>query len=113
MAPFGRPAGDEGLEGDNCWVVRNRRLGVADLAPIVVLADDQAVQQPLGEKFQRHRQQRREVAGDQHARTGVRKLVRQRDLAVERAQVHDAGAGLQRAEEIHGMIGRIAEEQRD
>jgi hypothetical protein len=30
-----------------------------------------------------------------------RKLVRQRDLAVERAQMHDAGAGLQRAKEIH------------
>ncbi len=40
-------------------------------------------------------------------------LVRQRDLAVERRQVHDSGAGLQRAEEIDGMIRRIAEEQRD
>ena len=27
--------------------------------------------------------------------------------------MHDAGAGLQRAEEIDGMIRRIAEEQRD
>ena len=68
---------------------------------------------PLIEKLQRSRQQRREVAGDEHARAGVRELVRQRDLAVERRQVHDAGAGLQRAEEIDGMIRRIAEEQRD
>ena len=27
--------------------------------------------------------------------------------------MHDAGAGFQRAEEIDGMIGRVAEEQRD
>jgi hypothetical protein len=27
--------------------------------------------------------------------------------------MHDAGAGLQRAEEIDGVIGRVAEEQRD
>ena len=80
---------------------------------MIVLADDQAIEQALVEKFQRGRQQRREIAGDQHARAGVRELVRQRDLAVERRQMHDAGAGLQRAEEIDGMIRRIAEEQRD
>ena len=42
-----------------------------------------------------------------------RELVRQRDFAVERAEMHDPGAGLQRAEEVHRMIRRIAEEQRD
>ncbi len=80
---------------------------------MIVLADDQAVEQTLVEELQRGRQQRRKVARHQHARAGVGKLVRQRDLAVERRQMHDAGARLQCAEEIDGMIGRIAEEQRD
>ena len=51
--------------------------------------------------------------GDQHARAAVGQLVRQRAVAIERGQMHDAGAGLQRAEEIDRMIRRIAEEQRD
>ena len=99
--------------GDDLRIIRQRRLRRSDLAPVVVLADDQAVEQTLVEELQRGRQQRREIAGDQHARAGVRELVRQRDLAVERRQMHDTGAGLQRAEEIDGMIRRIAEEQRD
>src|SRR5260370_34850490 len=38
--------------------------------------------------------------------------MRKRAFAVERGKMHDAGAGFQRAEEVDGMIGRIAEEQR-
>src|SRR5260370_20700479 len=38
--------------------------------------------------------------------------MRKRALAVERAEMHDAGAGFQRAEEVHRMIRRITEEQR-
>src|SRR5712671_4491540 len=79
---------------------------------MVVLADDQAVEQALVEKFQRHRQQRREIAGDEYARAAVAQFMRERAFAVERRKMHDAGAGFQRAEEIHRMIRRIAEEQR-
>ena len=53
------------------------------------------------------------LRGDEQARAGIRDLVRQRDLAVERREMRDAGAGLQRAEEIDGMVRRVAEEQRD
>ena len=100
-------------EGDDRGIIRNRRVRIADRAPIVVLADDQAIEQALFQEFQRHRQQRRKIAGDEHARAAVAQLVRQRAFAVERRKMHDAGAGLQRAEEIHRMIRRIAEEQRD
>ena len=93
-------------------VIRDRRVRIADRAPVVVLADDQPVEQALFQKFQRRRQQRREIAGDQHARAAVAQLVRQCDRPVERGKMHDAGAGLQRAEKVDGMIGRIAEEQR-
>ncbi|MGY3107841.1 hypothetical protein ACVWW7_004468 [Bradyrhizobium sp. LM6.9] len=37
----------------------------------------------------------------------------QRNLAVERGEMRNARAGLQRAEEIDGVIGRVAEKQRD
>ncbi len=104
---------DKAAEGHDGGVIRNRRLRDADLAPAVVLADDQAVEQPVVEKLQRRRQQRREVAGDEHARAGIAELVGQCDFAVERAEMHDPGAGLQHAEEAHRMIRRIAEEQRD
>ena len=104
---------DEGFERDDAGIVGDRRLRRADLAPIVVLADDEAVDQALLQEFQRGRQQRGEVGGDQNARAGVGHLVRQRDLAVERRKVRDAAACLQRAEEIDGVIGRVAEEQRD
>ncbi len=111
-AGLGR-AFDECLEGDDPRIVRNRDVRIADRAPVVVLADDQPIEQPLGEKLQRHRQQRGEIAGDQNARAAIAELVRQRDLAIERLKMHHARAGLQRAEEIHRMIRRIAEEQRD
>ncbi len=103
---------DEAAEGDDGGILRQRRLRRAGLAPVVVLANDQAVEQALVEKLQRRRQQRLEIAGDEHARAGIGELVRQRDLAVERGKMHDAGAGLQRAEEVDGVIGRVAEEQR-
>ncbi len=76
---------DELLVGDDPGIIRQRRLRRADLAPVIVLADDQAIEQALVEEFQRGRQQRRQIAGDEHARAGIRELVRQRDLAVERA----------------------------
>ncbi|MGY4316423.1 hypothetical protein ACVWW1_005750 [Bradyrhizobium sp. JR3.5] len=59
---------DELAVRDNSWIVRQRGLRRADLAPMIILANDQAVEQPLGEEFQRRRQQRRQVAGDQHPR---------------------------------------------
>jgi len=86
-------------------------MRIADRAPVVVLADDQPVDQALFQEFQRRRQQRRKIAGDQQRARAIAQLVRQRDRAVERGKMHDAGAGLQRAEEIHRMIRRIAEEQ--
>ncbi len=39
--------------------------------------------------------------------------MRQRTLAVERGKMGDAGAGLQRSEEIDRMVRRVAEKQRD
>jgi len=54
--------------GDDCGMIGQRRLLCAGLAPMVVLADDQAVKQALVEEFQRGRQQRRQIAGDEHAR---------------------------------------------
>ena len=101
------------LVGDNRRIVRQRRLRRAGPAPIIVLANDQTIEQALVEELQRGRQQRRQIAGNEHPRAGIGELVRQRDLAVERRQMYDAGPGLQRAEEIDGMIGRIAEEQGD
>src|SRR6266478_1380262 len=38
--------------------------------------------------------------------------MRERAFAVEWGKMHDARAGLQRAEEVHRMVRRIAEEQR-
>ena len=102
----------ERLEGDDRRMIRDRRMRIADRAPMIVLADDQAIEQAFFEKFQRHRQQRGEIAGDENARAAVAQFMREREFAVERDEMHDAGAGLQRAEEIHRMIRRIAEEQR-
>jgi len=87
-------------------------MRIADRAPMIVLADDQAIEQAFLEEFKRYRQQRREIAGDKNARAAVAQFVGQRALAVERGKMHDSGAGFERAEEIHGMVGRIAEEQR-
>ncbi len=108
-----RRAIGEFAPGDDFRIVRQRGLWRADLAPMIVLADDQAIDQTLVEEFQRGRQQRRKIGSYQYARAGIRKLVRQRNLAVERRQMHQPRAGLQRAEEIDRMIRRIAEEQRD
>ena len=80
-------------------VIRDRRMRIADRAPMVVFADDQAIEQALFQEFQRRRQQRREIAGDENARAAVAQFMGQRAFAIERGQMHDAGAGLQRAEE--------------
>ena len=45
-----------------------------------------------------------------HPRAGIDELVRQCDLAIERREMHDAGTGLQRAEEVRRMIRGIAKE---
>ena len=94
--PSRRPGGavDELPEGDDRRTIRDRGLRRAGLAPAIVLANDQAIEQAVAEKFQRGRQQRGKIAGHQHPRARIGQLVRQRDLAVERRQVHDAGACL-------------------
>ena len=104
---------DELPVGDDRGVARQRRLRRADLAPVVVLADDQPVDQSSVEKLKRGRKQRGEIAGDDDARAGIGELVRQRDLAIEWRQMRDARTGLQRAEEIDRMIRRVAEKQGD
>jgi len=105
--------GGEVRIGDDAGIVRQRRMRIADRAPAVVRTDDQPVEQALLQEFQRHRQQRGEIAGDQDPRAGITQLVRQRAFAVERRQMHDAGAGLQRAEEIDRVIRQIAEVEPD
>ena len=80
---------------------------------MIILADDQAIEQALFQELQRHRQQSRQVRRHQDTCAGVAELMRQRDLAIERRQMHDAGTGLERAEEIDRMVRRIAEEERD
>ena len=49
---------DESLEGHDRGMGGYRRVRIADIAPMVVLADDQPIQQALFEEFQRHRHQR-------------------------------------------------------
>ncbi len=102
----------ECLEGDDRRVIRDRRMRIANRAPMVVLADDQTIEQALFQELQRHRQQRREITGDENARAAVAQFMRQRAFAVERAEMHDAGAGLQRPEEVRGMIRRVPQKQR-
>ncbi len=71
--PLHRPgcALHECLEGHDRRMIRDRRMRIADRAPIVVLADDQPIEQALVEEFQRRRQQCREIAGDENARAAV------------------------------------------
>lgn len=71
-------------EGDDGRIVRQGCLLGADLAPAIVLTNDQAIDQSLVEKLQRGRQQRREIARHQHPCAGIAELVRQRDFAIER-----------------------------
>ncbi len=71
-------------EGDDAGSSGIGACGVADLAPIVVLADDQAIEQSLVQKLQRRRQQRRRLLVTSSVRRNPSALCDSAISAVER-----------------------------
>lgn len=77
-----------------------------------VVADDDAVDQSFRQKFGRGERHLGDIGRDDGSRAAVGQLVSKHARAVERAQMHDGGAGLERAEEGVGMIERVGQQQR-
>ena len=104
---FLAPVRAELVEAHEARRIRDRRGRDGRRAEGRVVADDQVIEETVALQLLRQRQHEADVGGDEDARARVLQLVRKLPLGIERREVHDAPAGLERAEEREGVVGRI------
>ena len=97
------------LEPDEARRVRDRRGRDGRGAEGRVVSDDQVIDQAIALELARQQRHEADVGGDENAGAGVPQLEGQLALGVERGEVHDAPAGLERAEEREGVDRRVGQ----